>query len=131
MIFHKKSFLRNDSPFTNSCSKVRQTIVKIRPHFERISKIFCVVDRHEKTDFLLYWLFWLGSFFWSITAKKMAKKDRSKKIQKSKKSFFFMPIDHTKKFLKSVHTKTLFLEPFSQIFEQLFVNGEAFLKKLF
>ena len=35
-----------------------------------------------------------------------------------------MPIDHTKKFLKSVHTKTLFLEPFSQIFEQLFVNGE-------
>ena len=42
-----------------------------------------------------------------------------------------MPINHAKTFLKSVHTKTLFLEPFSQIFEQLFVNGEAFLKKLF
>ena len=72
-----------------------------------------------------------GHFFDPSQLKKMAKKDRSKKIQKSKKSCFFMPIDHTKKFLKSVHTKTLFLEPFSQIFEQLFVNGEAFLKKLF
>ena len=32
---------------------------------------------------------------------------------------------------RSFGHKTLFLEPFSQIFEQLFVNGEAFLKKLF
>ena len=42
-----------------------------------------------------------------------------------------MAVNHAKKFLKSVHTKTLFSEPFSQKFEQLLASGEAFLKKLF
>ena len=42
-----------------------------------------------------------------------------------------MSVNHAKKFLKSVHTKALFPEPFSQKFEQLFPISETFFKKNF
>ena len=42
-----------------------------------------------------------------------------------------MPVNHEKKFLKSLHTKALFPEPFSQKFEQLFPISETFFKKYF
>ena len=42
-----------------------------------------------------------------------------------------MPVNHTKKFLKSVHTKAFFPELFSQNFEQLFQNSETFFQKNF
>ena len=72
-----------------------------------------------------------GHFFDPWDLKKWPKNDRSQKIQKSQKSFFFMPVNHAKKFLKSVHTKALFPEPFSQKFEQLFPISETFFKKIF
>ena len=40
-----------------------------------------------------------------------------------------MPINHMKKFLKSVPTEALFQELFSHNFEQLFPSIETFLKK--
>ena len=42
-----------------------------------------------------------------------------------------MSVNHAKKFLKSIHTKALFPEPFSQKFEQLFPISETFFKKNF
>ena len=34
-------------------------------------KFLRIVDGHEKTDFLLNWLFWLRPLFWSVTFKKI------------------------------------------------------------
>ena len=93
-------------------------------------KSFAWLTGMKKLIFYFSDFFGSGHFFDPSQLKKWPKKTGAKKFKKVK-NHFFMPIDHTKKFLKSVHTKTLFLEPFSQIFEQLFVNGEAFLKKLF
>ena len=42
-----------------------------------------------------------------------------------------MPIKHTKNFLKSIYTKAIFPELFSQNFEQLFQIGETFFPKIF
>ena len=42
-----------------------------------------------------------------------------------------MPVNHTKEFLKSIHTKAFFPELFSQNFEQLFQIGETFFQQDF
>ena len=60
--------------------------------------------------------------------KKDQKVTGSKNSLESKISFF-MPVNHLKEFLKSVHTKAFFPELFSQNFEQLFQIGETFFQK--
>lgn len=62
--------------------------------------------------------------------KKEQKVTGSKKFIKVKNQFF-MPVNHVKEFLKSVHTKAFFPELFSQNFEQLFQNSETFFQNFF
>ena len=54
----------------------------------------------------------------------------AKKFNKVKNHFFHVR-QPCEEFLKSVHTKALFPEPFSQKFEQLFPISETFFKKNF
>ena len=56
----------------------------------------------------------LRPFFWSMTSKKMTKKWPEPKNLKYKKISFFMPVNHAKKFLKSVHTVAFFWWLFSE-----------------
>ena len=69
----------------------------------KIKKFLHEVDGHEKSDFSLNWIFLLRSFFDPWYLKKMIKKWPEPKMSKYQKICFFMPVNHTKYFLKSNH----------------------------
>ena len=85
----------------------------------RCQKLFYVVDGHEKTDFSVLQPFWLRPFFWSMISKKMTKKWPEPKKLLIPKISFFMPVNHEKEFLKSVHNEVLFWQLFARPLIQL------------
>jgi hypothetical protein len=72
-------------------------------------KFLCIVDRHEKTDVLLYQLFWLQPFCKLSFRCGGSKKGRVKKVVKQKVRFF-MPLNYEKEFLKSLLFHNFFPE---------------------
>ena len=94
-------------------SKFWKSSVKIRPHYERISKIPSCGERAWKKVFFIILTFLALVTFWSLFM--FQKIARVKKIDvNKKKSVFFMPINHAKEFLKSVHNEALFSHLFSR-----------------
>ena len=76
-------------------------------------KFFCLVNGHEESDFFVFWIFWLRSFFGHFLRYHGSKKwPEPKKSLKSKISFF-MPVNHAKEFLKSVQNQALFSQLFA------------------
>ena len=72
-------------------------------------KFLCVVDRHEKTNFCVLELFWLRLFFDLFSDLMDQKMAGAKKVVIIKKISFFMPVNHTKEFLKSIHISVVIL----------------------
>ena len=95
-------------------------------------KFFCVVNGHEESDFFVFWIFWLRSFFGHFLRYHGSKKwPEPKKSLKSKISFF-MPVNHAKEFLKSVQNQALFSQLFAYPLNFDFGSGnfsEIFLVK--
>ena len=52
--------------FWNKNSKFQKTVIKKAHSMNRFQKFLCVVDGHEETDVLVFWLFWLWLFLWFI-----------------------------------------------------------------
>ena len=73
-----------------------------------LQKFLRVVDGHEKTDFWLYQLFWIGPFFNPSDLKKMGQKRTGAKMSKVSKITLFMLVYLTNEFLKYV----LYLQTF-------------------
>ena len=97
----------------------------------RFQKFLCVVDKHEKTDFLLKWLFWLQPFFDKSLRSHGSKHGRSQKSHFNKKISFFMLFNHVKEFLKFVHTENLFSQLFAWAFTSVHIVTGTFTSKLF
>ena len=78
-------------------------VIKNNPKVNGFQKFLCVVDGHEKTDFLFKQYFWIRPFFDLLLKFDGSKNGRSQKSCYNKKSVFFMPVNHAKEFLKSIH----------------------------
>ena len=95
-------------------SKFWKTSVKIRPHYERISKIPLRGWQAWKMWFLVLTTFFAPVIFWSFTFGKMIEKWPEQKKLEKWKIIFFMPVNHAKEFLKSVHNEVLFWQLFAR-----------------
>ena len=71
-------------------------------------KFLCLVDGHEKTNFLLQQRFWLRLLFDLLFLIWWIKKWPEPKKLLNQKITFFMPVNHQKEFLKSIHTGVVF-----------------------
>ena len=96
---------------------------------EKIQNFLPEVDEHEKTDFLVK-KFFVPVIFWSMISWKMDQKLTGAKKVKIQKNHFFMPVNHEKKFLKSVHTVDFFSWLFSETLNFYFKMGGRFFKKI-
>ena len=90
--------------------KVLQTIMKIRPRYELISKILSRDWRAWKNWFLVLTTFLARVIFWSIIFEKRSKKGRNKKIFGIQKSVLSGPSVMQRNFLKYVLYFQTFLQ---------------------
>ena len=100
-------------------SKFWKTSVKIRPHYEQISKIPSRGWQAWKIWFFVFTTFFAPAIFWSFFQKSKIKKWPEQKKLLKPKIIFFMPVNHTKEFLKSVHNEALFWQLFSRTLIQM------------
>ena len=75
---------------------------------------FCAFEMYENTDFCIQKIFLLRSFFDHFFHKKWIKKWPEPKKLLIPKISFFMPVNHEKEFLKSVHNEVLFWQLFAR-----------------
>ena len=80
---------------------------------------FCAFEMYENTDFCIQKIFLLRSFFDHFFQKKWIKKWPEPKKLLIPKISFFMPVNHEKEFLKSVHNEVLFWQFFARPLIQL------------
>ena len=91
----QKFFWKKVPLFWNKNSKFQKTVIKKAHSMKRFQKFLCVVDGHEAIDFLVFWLFWLRSFFGPFLVILLrshgSKNDRSQKSYFNEKSVFSCP----------------------------------------
>ncbi len=110
----------------------RKQLWKKASSMHKFQKFFCVVDRHEQTEFLVFWLFWLlRSFFDQFFMKSWIKKWPEPKKLLKWKIIFFMPVNLAKKFLNFVHAGTFFSWLISETLNFYFRIMAPFVKSFF
>ena len=90
-------------------------VVKSQHRCEWISKILLRGWQASKKWIFIPTTFLALALFWSIRSEKCQKIARAKNFLTSR-IIFFMPINHAKKFLKSIHSGVVILWPLSQSF---------------
>ena len=127
----QKFFWKNLSKFRNNCLKFEQTVVKIRPQYEHISKIPSRGWRSWKNWFFTLTTFLLPAIFLiHEILKKDQKMTGAKKVVKVKNQLFYA-CSPCEGIFEIYSYRGLIFELFSQNFEPLFPNVDRFLKKKF
>ena len=127
----QKLFWKNLAKLRNNCSKLGQTVVKIRPLYEQISKISSHGWRTWKNWFFTFMTFLAPDIFSNHEILKRTKKWLEQKKLKRSKISCFMPVNHAKEFLKSICTEALFFNCFLKTLSSNFRVLSSFFKTIF